>query len=209
MAIRCFLFDWSGTISDDRRVVYAANALMRQDYGLPSVAFDEWLGTVTMTVYEHFAQEGVTVGADALWTHYERRLGEVVANGMAPIIYDDAARSLASLAARDGIRIGLVSSHPNGHLRAEAAAYGVAHLFHSIVGSSRDKAADMSRVLSDLGADPEETLYVGDTVHDIRHSKRAGVQSAGITTGYHPRASLAAESPTFLFDSLSEIVATV
>lgn len=207
--IRCFLFDWSGTISDDRRMVYAANQLMRQDYGLPLIAFDDWLGTVTMTVYEHFAEEGVTVGADALWAHYERRLGEVVAGGMTPIIYGDAARSLSELAARDGIRIGLISSHPTSHLRAEADAYGIAHLFHTIVGGSRDKAADMSRVLAEWGADPSEALYVGDTVHDIRHSKRAGVQSAGITTGYHPRAALAAESPDYLFGSLSEIVATV
>lgn len=205
MAIRCFLFDWSGTISDDRRMVYAANALMRQDYGLPPVAFEEWLGTVTMTVYEHFAQEGVTVGADALWAHYERRLGEVVAGGMRPEMYGDAADVLARLAGRDGVRIGLVSSHPASHLINEVHGYGLADRFDAIVGSSRDKTSDIARIVAEWSTSPAETLYVGDTVHDIRHSKRAGVLSGGITTGYHPRPALAAEEPNYLFDSLSEI----
>lgn len=208
MAIRWFIFDWSGTISDDRRVVYAANRLMREDYGLPPVAFEDWLGTVTMTVAEHFAQDGVTVGPDALWAHYERRLGEVVAGGMRPVIYVDAIDALARLAEREGVRIGLVSSHPESHLLDEVRGYGLSDRFDAVVGSSRDKAADIARVVADWDARPDATLYVGDTVHDIRHSKRAGVLSAGITTGYHPRQSLALEQPHYLFDSLTEIART-
>lgn len=209
MAIRWFIFDWSGTISDDRRVVYAANRLMREDYGLLPVPFDDWLGTVTMTVAEHFAQDGVTVGPDALWEHYERRLGEVVAGGMTPVMYGDATDALARLAERTGVRLGLVSSHPTTNLLGEIRAYGLSDRFASVIGGSRDKAADIARMVSEWRAAPDETLYVGDTVHDIRHSKRAGVRSAGITTGYHPRHALAAEEPHYLFDSLSEIVAAV
>jgi hypothetical protein len=78
---------------------------------------------------------------------------------MRPVMYEDATRVLAELAARDGMRLGLVSSHPNDHLRAEADAYGVAHLFHAVVGSSRDKSEDMARVLAELEVGAGEALY--------------------------------------------------
>ncbi len=208
MAIRWFIFDWSGTISDDRRVVYAANRLMREDYGLPPVAFDDWLATATMTAYEHFAEAGVVVEPDALYAHYERRLNEVVGGGMTPVMYGDAPDALLGLAGRAGVCLGLVSSHPIANLLHEIRAYGLSERFASVIGGSRDKAEDIARMVSEWSALPDETLYVGDTVHDIRHSKRAGVRSAGITTGYHPRHALAAEEPHYLFDSLTEIAET-
>jgi phosphoglycolate phosphatase len=208
MLIECILFDWSGTISDDRRVVYAANMLMREAYGIPPVSFEDWVGTVTLTVWEHFAQLGITDAKDEVWAHYGRRLSEVAAAGMAPVAYADAAETLSSLADR-GFRIGVVSSHPEENLLAEARTYGLHGWFGVIMGGSRDKAADMTRIAASLGARPERTLYVGDTVHDIRHAKKAGARSAGITTGYHSSASLAAESPDCLLGSLSEVLEVV
>jgi phosphoglycolate phosphatase len=205
MSIRCFIFDWSGTISDDRRVVYAANALMREDYGLPPVPFEAWLATATMTAYEHFVEAGVVIAPDALYAHYERRLDEVIAGGLAPTMYGDAADTLARLTSRGNVRIGLVSSHPQKNLLGEVSAYGLSDRFLSVIGGSRDKASDIARMVGEWDASPKETLYVGDTIHDIRHSKRAGVRSGAITTGYHQAHNLIAEQPDFLFTSLSEI----
>jgi pyrophosphatase PpaX len=56
-----------------------------------------------------------------------------------------------------------------------------------------------------LGATPEQSLYIGDTIYDVRASKEADMISAAITTGYHSAEDLEAEDPDYLFHALSDM----
>jgi len=61
--------------------------------------------------------------------------------------------------------------------------------------------------LEALGASPEQTLFIGDSIHDIEAGKRAGVTTVAVTWGPFARETLAAaepdhwlEEPAGLFD---------
>ena len=58
-------------------------------------------------------------------------------------------------------------------------------------------------VMKELGADPAETLFVGDSSVDIRTGHNAGTRTCGVTWGYRPRASL--EEAEFLADTVAEL----
>lgn len=58
-------------------------------------------------------------------------------------------------------------------------------------------------VMKELGADPAETLFVGDSSVDIRTGHNAGTRTCGVTWGYRSRASL--EEAEFLADTVAEL----
>jgi len=52
-------------------------------------------------------------------------------------------------------------------------------------------------------------LVIGDTPHDIACARHAGVKVLCVATGTYDRAALAAFSPDFLQDDLSDIAAVM
>ena len=53
---------------------------------------------------------------------------------------------------------------------------------------------------------PRRSMYVGDSVHDLRAGRTAGVRTAGALWGPFPRESLAAEEPDYLLASSAELL---
>ena len=56
-----------------------------------------------------------------------------------------------------------------------------------------------------LDAAPDRTLYVGDSPYDIQAGNAAGCATAAALWGMFPCEALAAERPTLMCDSLTEL----
>jgi phosphoglycolate phosphatase len=56
-----------------------------------------------------------------------------------------------------------------------------------------------------LLVEPERTLMIGDTTHDLQMAAAAGAGAVGVTYGAHPREQLAACAPLALVDSIAEL----
>ncbi|NBS41593.1 HAD family hydrolase [bacterium] len=206
---RLFLFDWSGTISDDRRPVFASNQRMRAHYGLPPVeSFEHWLANCSSNAFDHFREAGVVATEREVNELYRATLTNVVAEGIVPDAYGDARTAMTRLS-ETNVPIGIVSSHPSEHLRAESERYGIREHLRVIQGDCADKTPHLERVCAEFGVRPTEAFYVGDTTYDIRAAKRAGLVSIGITTGYHAHGQLGAEEPDALFPSLTALANAV
>lgn len=206
---RAFLFDWSGTVSDDRRPVFAANHRMRMDYGLPAAeSFERWLETCSARAFDHFREAGVVATEREVDALYHAHLTDVIEEGIRPEAYADARASMARLAGTNR-PIGIVSSHPSRHLQVEADRYRIREYLRAIEGDCADKCPRLIGVCEAFGVAPGEAFYVGDTVYDIRAAKRAGLVAVGIATGYHAADRLAAEEPDALFPSLTALADAV
>ncbi len=204
MNYQLYIFDWSGTISDDRRVVFEANGLMLDHYGIVRIPYDQWLLQVTMTPIEFFRAHGIHDSGDEIYALYQNCFAKVRTLDIRPTIYEGAHAQLHKL--HECAPMAIVSSHPITFLEPEAEGYGVKDLFNPIVGGARDKTQAIRKIVDGTDIAPQQTLYIGDTTHDIRSARRAGVHSAGICTGYHGRDQLAAENPDHLLECLSDLV---
>jgi phosphoglycolate phosphatase len=83
-------------------------------------------------------------------------------------------------------------------------------LYSAAAGDSR--AIGIGALVQEFGALPERTIYIGDTDHDVRQAKKAGVVSAVVRTGGQAVKhwdKIRRQAPAFLLDSfpgLCEVV---
>lgn len=65
------------------------------------------------------------------------------------------------------------------------------------------------QLLTELGADPERTLFVGDSSVDMETAHNAGLAACGVTWGFRSRESLVAAGADFLADTPEELTAVI
>ncbi len=203
--IRLVIFDWSGVISDDRLPVYESNGRMSKAYGVEREDFPSWLRNSKSSAHAYFSARGIHEDPAVMQEKYRATLEEVKKDGIHPVLYPDAVVTLQTLAQLHE-KVFVVSMHPADHIKQEAEKYGVEKTLTGIIGGVTDKAEIIGKILHETGITAEHVAYVGDTLYDIQAAKKAGVMSVGITTGYHAREQLTAESPDLIVDSLTEFL---
>ncbi len=104
-----------------------------------------------------------------------------------------------------GIKLGVMSSGPQEKIIADAKTYGVFDYFQEINGNILDKAEVITEILQRNNFEPEETIYVGDMVHDIEAGKKGDVVSIGISWGHKPKQVLKAANPDHLISDITEL----
>ncbi|MBC8536378.1 HAD family hydrolase [Feifania hominis] len=57
-----------------------------------------------------------------------------------------------------------------------------------------------------IGVKPADCLFIGDGYHDVRTGKNAGMDTLAVSWGYRPRQELVEEQPTYLVDSVDEML---
>jgi phosphoglycolate phosphatase len=60
-------------------------------------------------------------------------------------------------------------------------------------------------LMSLVGADPAETLMIGDTTHDLELARNAGVAALAVAYGAHDPEGLARERPLATLHSIAEL----
>jgi pyrophosphatase PpaX len=113
----------------------------------------------------------------------------------------------------EGRRLGIVTAKRRKTVALAFEQIPLEHLFETVVGgdeTARHKPdpEPLLLALERLGADPDDTAYVGDAPFDIKAAKAAGVFSIAVTWGgIHSRERLEAESPDGIVDSAEELYA--
>lgn len=63
----------------------------------------------------------------------------------------------------------------------------------------------LNQILNELCVSPEKAIMVGDTSHDLKMARDAGIASIGVTFGVHERHILQKYDPIAIVDSLAEM----
>lgn len=197
---KLILFDWSGTLSDDRKPVYLANRKLLEYFGRPDITYEYWLHARCGSAIEFAKNNGVIAPDSEIQEKFTALFKECVSSGDAkPTPYPKIGTILKAL--KDaGKQMIVISSHPEPILRKEAEEYGVAEYFVEIIGSIFDKSVTIKEVCEKYNIPPKEACYIGDTCQDMRAAKKAGVFGIAVWTGYHSMEQLRAEEPHFLVE---------
>jgi len=127
-------------------------------------------------------------------------------------VVDDAVQALI-YAKRRGIRTALVTSKNDVELANTLPRIGVSAYCDAII--SADKVAPDFKphpkgvllALELLGVSkPSDAIYIGDSVHDMKAAKAAGVRSAAVLWGAASEADLRGQSPDFVVSTPDQLV---
>lgn len=198
-----YVFDWSGTISDDRQPVYRSNQLLLEHFNKQPVSYDVFYANIRASVFDFYEEQGITGNPEELYALYRRYLNQAIASGIKPVLYSDAHEVLNYLQS-NGAVMGVVSSHPQENLEQEMQENNVRHFFDFVIGNCKEKTAALSTVASQA-SHPTAAVYTGDMTYDIRAARVAGMRAAAVATGYHPYEVLEREQPDFLLRALHDI----
>lgn len=201
MPIRAVLFDWDGTVvsNDPGAIGLAASAVdayARERLGIPAVDgdFADAFHSVLPPYVPGQTDTSPVIGdliAGALarlgWTCGPADIDACgrffFEQGSRSLqVYDDARALLASLKFR-GYRVGVVSNaiFPGHYFTTSVSALGLAGYIDTFVSSAdvglaKPNPAPYLRALADLGVEPGESLFVGDSpVTDIPGAHKAGM----------------------------------
>ena len=197
---KAFIFDWSGTLSDNTHLFLEVCRRMFVTLGKEPLSDEEIKRNFTlpyMTFWNKYFPDLSKEKQDKLYHQYIHEVGE-------PSLHRGVEETLKYLSQK-GYKLFVLSSDHLSTLLPEVNRSGVANLITKVVGASHEKKWDMISLLEDFDLDKDKTFYVGDTSGDIEAGKYAGLKTVGITWGFQDKNILASSSPDHVIDDIVEL----
>ena len=207
-ALRTLLFDLDGTLIDSVRLILDSYHHTLALHGLPARTDDEWLQGIGTPLRVQFAD----------WKDDPERLEALIAtyreynlahHDRMVTIYPGVLEALRDVKAR-GATTGLVTSkNQQGALRG-LRLVGLYELMDVMVCADdvenpKPHPEPVEKAVQLLGADPATTVYIGDSIHDMRSGRAAGVQTAAVLWGPFGREHLERAEPDYWLQRPEEI----
>jgi phosphoglycolate phosphatase len=130
-------------------------------------------------------------------------------------LFEGALQALAALD-HPQVCLGVATGKSRRGLDAVLAHHGLTGRFVTLqtadAGPGKPDPHMLHAAMADVGAEPAETVLIGDTVYDVEMAGRAGVTPIGVAWGYHPPEELQAAGAHAVvphFDALPPALAQI
>lgn len=200
MKNKAFIFDWSGTLSDNFHLFCKVCDLIFAELGRGSISAEEIKLHITspyMKFWNIYFPNLTREKQCSLYEKYIHQVGE-------PKLYKKVNEIITRLN-REGYLLFVLSSDPTSKLFPEIKKAGFTELIKKTVGDVHDKEDIIASFVKDFSLDEKLTYYVGDTSGDVEVGKNAGVKTVGISWGFQHKNVLSQSRPDFLIDNIIEI----
>lgn len=217
MSLKLAVWDMDGTIVDSREVIqtamvraFEAENLTPPDYDATRRIVGLGLGeAIAALVPPDFPPDRLPGLVEAYRQAFVLRRTEP---GFREPLYDGALDMLARLRA-DGWLIAMATGKSHRGIRAIFDMHPLQPFFDTIWcaddGPGKPHPFMIAEAMRAVGAGPEETLMIGDAVHDIRMGRAAGVLTHGVSWGFGQAAELAEAGADFVHDDFAALEAAV
>ncbi|MDH3271099.1 MAG: HAD-IA family hydrolase [Gemmatimonadota bacterium] len=208
---RAVLFDLDGTLADTVELILSSfRHTMEVHLGAtpPDEEFLLGIGTPLPVQIDAFARSDTEHRAMlATYVSYQRSLHDGMVRA-----FPGAVSVLARLKAR-GVPLGLVTSKSRGIACRTLDVCMLTNSFDTLVCGDevehgKPHPEPVLRALTDLRVDEaaHRVLFVGDSSHDLRAGKAAGVRTAAVGWGPIARDVLAVEGPDYFLERMEEVL---
>lgn len=202
------VFDWDGTLYDSTALIVRCIQSACRDLGLPVP--DDQRAAYVIGLGLHDALQHVCPGLPAerypelghrYRHHYFARQDELV-------LFPGTLEMLQALKARNHW-LAIATGKGRRGLDEALAHSELAHMFDG--SRTADETASkpnplmLQQLMREFGADPERTLMIGDTTHDLQLAVNAGTARVAVSYGAHEPAAFAEYEPLTVAHSTPEL----
>ncbi|MHA1270963.1 MAG: HAD family hydrolase [Candidatus Helarchaeota archaeon] len=123
----------------------------------------------------------------------------------------NGAKELLSLLKNRRIKLAVCSSTPKLNVYSILKKIKLFHYFDIIITGDNVKVGKpnpqaFNLAVKKLKVNKEECYLIGDSIHDVIASKRAGIKCIAVCTGFHSKDELLKEKPDLLINNLLELL---
>ena len=208
---RGVLFDLDGTLADTVELILTSyRHTMRTHLG-EAPPDERWLSTMGTPLRDQLAAfaRGPAEARAMLETYstFQRRVHDEMVRP-----FPGACEVLGALRAA-GTRVGIVTSKREEVALRTLSVCGLEAHVETLVcaehvrrGKPDPEAVDLALHALGLGDAAAETLFVGDSLFDLRAGRAAGTRTAAVCWGACTRETLAAEAPDYVLERLEDLL---
>jgi pyrophosphatase PpaX len=207
--IQTMLFDLDGTLIDSAALILASCHHTMEAHGLPPRSDEDWLCHMGTPLTSHFAEwkdeRGTLEAMIATYRAFNLAHHDRMVRAFPGVI--DAVRALRAA----GVAVGLVTSKQSDNALRGLRLVGLDDAMDVMVCADqvvnpKPHPEPVDTAVRLLGADPRATVYVGDSIHDLRSGRAAGVLTAAVLWGPFSRTHLEAGEPDFWLEQPAELL---
>lgn len=189
MSLKLAIWDMDGTIVDSREVIQTAMVRSFESLDLEPPSYDEtrkMVGLGLAEACEMLAPDGVDIPqlVEAYRQAFVARRAE--ADFKEPL-YDGAIETLNRLV-EDGWLIAMATGKSHRGIRSIFEMHPLEKYFDTIWcaddGPGKPHPFMCEQAMSALGAEPQQSLIIGDAIHDMRMGLNAGIRTLGVSWGF-------------------------
>lgn len=201
-------FDWDGTLFDSTKIIVRCIQRAVADVGgaVPSDKAAAYV--IGMGLMEALAHAAPDVPQErypnlaARYRHYWRvHLNDIsLFDGVLPMLDELKARHHWLAVATGKSRRGLDEVLESSQLRR---VFDGSRTADETAGKPHPRM--LHELMREFGADPERTLMVGDTTHDLQMAVNAGCPAVGVSYGAHEPGEFESLNPLFVAHSIGDL----
>lgn len=205
------VFDLDGTLVDSRLPLFRSMEVAFARMGRP-LEWDRLRWVIGLNLREsldRLVPDLDEAGRDELLGHIRRSFTEAHANpDYVEPLYEGAAELLDRLRA-EGWLTAIATGKSRRGLEMITRMHRWAEVFHSSHcaedGPGKPDPAMLNAAMTKLDCAPSHTIMIGDTCHDMRMARFAGVYAQGVSWGFQTAEEVAEGQPDHIAHSFAEL----
>jgi len=202
------VFDWDGTLADSTTLIADAIQAACRDLGEPPPGEEAArfvIGLGFASAVRHVAPQLDPAEYPAFSAAYRKHY----VAGEAQIALFDGVREMLRDLDESGCKLAIATGKSRAGLEHALAQCGLHGAFHATrcadEGPPKPHPDMLHNLMRFLAAEPERTLMIGDTSHDLELARNAGTRGIAVTYGAHSADALARHAPLGIVDSVAAL----
>lgn len=202
------VFDWDGTLYDSTALIVRSIQSACADLGLPVPAREAAAYVIGLGLHDALAHVAPTLPPERVpelglryrhhYLHSQHELS--LFEGVLPMLQTLKARNHWLAVATGKSRAGL--NEALSHVELHGVFDGTRTADETL---SKPHPRMLLELMREFGADPERTLMIGDTTHDLQLAVNAGAHSVAVSYGAHEPAAFGEFPARFVAHSTPEL----
>ena len=190
MDVQLLIWDWNGTIIDDADLCLSIENELLRERGMPEITKNWYLAHFSFPIRRYYEMMGYTFESESFeavseifMERYRERYRQCkLRKGVIDILKTVRLR---------GIRQTLLSVTQQDDLLEQVRSFDAAQYFSEILGQidilGFSKVARAKNYMAQMGIDPKDALFIGDTDHDVEAARAAGCPCVLLESGHQSR----------------------